>query len=451
MNTIVRLFMGEGSFKEEALRLALEYSSFYKGKIEIIPKVPVRDLKDLSIWYTPGVAAVSEAIKKDKELSFDYTCKWNTIAIITDGSRVLGLGDIGPEASMPVMEGKALIYKYLGGVDAIPLPINAYDPDKMIEVIKSLQPAFGGINLEDIASPKCFYIADRLREEMEIPIWHDDQQGTASVTLASLINSLKLTGRKLRGTKIVFFGVGSANIANAQLIIKAGADPGDFIMIDSKGILHPEREDIGELKIKNRWKYELAMKTNKERIVGDFVKAFDNADVLISASKPGPYVIKKEWISRMNKEAIVFTLANPIPEIWPWEAKDAGAYIVATGRSDFPNQVNNSLIFPSMFRGVLDVRAKAIVDDMAIVAAEELAKFAEEKGLNRDYIIPNMTEWEVYPRVACKVGEKAIKLGLARRKISTDEIYEKAVEIIKRTRKLLSSLLEAQVIPLPPS
>ncbi len=443
--------MSEESFTKEASRLALEYSLFYGGKVEIIPKVPVRDLSDLSIWYTPGVASVSEAIKNDKEFSFDYTSRWNTIAIITDGSRVLGLGDIGPEASMPVMEGKSLIYKYLGGVDAVPLPINAHEPDKIIEVIKSLQPALGGVNLEDIASPKCFYIADRLREEMEIPIWHDDQQGTAGVTLASLINSLKITGRKLRGTKILFFGVGAANIANAQLTIKAGADPGDLILIDSRGILHPERDDIDELRVKHRWKYELAMKTNRERISGDFVKAFDGADVLIAASRPGPNVIKKEWISRMNKKAIVFALANPIPEIWPWEAKDAGAYIVATGRSDFPNQVNNSLIFPSVFRGVLDVRAKAIVDDMVISAAEELAEFAEEKGLSRDHIIPNMTEWEVYPRVACRVGEKAVKLGLARRRISMDEIYKRSVEIIKRSRKLLSSLIKAQVIPLPPS
>ncbi|MGQ9469657.1 MAG: NAD(P)-dependent malic enzyme [Nitrososphaerales archaeon] len=442
--------MGE-ELSDETSRLALKYSLFYGGKIEIIPKVPVRDLNDFLMYYTPGVAAVSEAIKSDKEISFDYTCRWNTIAIITDGSRVLGLGDIGPEASMPVMEGKALIYKYLGGVDAMPLPISAYEPDGMIEVIKSLQPAFGGVNLEDIASPKCFYIADKLREEMEIPIWHDDQQGTAGVTLASLINSLKLTGRKLQGIKIVLFGVGAANIANARFIIKAGAYPGDLILIDSKGILHSERDDVDELKIKHPWKYELAIKTNKERVSGNFVKAFDGADVLISASKPGPNVIKKEWISRMSNKPIVFTLANPVPEIWPWEAKDAGAYIVATGRSDFPNQVNNSLIFPSVFRGVLDVRAKAIVDDMVIAAAEELAKYAEEKGLNRDYIIPAMTEWEVYPRVAARVGEKGIELGLARRRISKDEIYKRAVEIIKRSRKLLSSLIKAKVIPLPPS
>ncbi len=443
--------MSEASFTDEASRLALKYSLFYGGKVEMTPKVPVRDLNDFSIWYTPGVAAVSVAIKKDKELSYDYTCRWNTIAIITDGSRVLGLGDIGPEASMPVMEGKALIYKYLGGVDAIPLPINAYEPDRLIEVIKSLQPAFGGINLEDIASPKCFHIVDKLREEMKIPIWHDDQQGTAGVTLASLINSLKLTGRKLKGTRIVLFGVGAANIANAKLIMTAGADPGDLILIDSKGTLHSGREDMAELKTKHRWKYELAMKTNREGVSDDFVEAFDDADVIISASTPGPNVVKKEWITRMNDKSIVFALANPIPEIWPWEAKDAGAYIVATGRSDFPNQVNNSLIFPSVFRGVLDVRAKAIVDGMIIAAAEELAKYAEEEGLDRDYIIPTMTDWEVYPKVAATVGEKGIALGLARRRISRDEIYAKATGIIERSRKLLTSLIKAQVIPLQPS
>ncbi|MCP8304438.1 MAG: NADP-dependent malic enzyme [archaeon] len=443
--------MSEDSFTGGASRLALKYSSLYGGKIEVAPKVPIRDLKDFSIWYTPGVAAVSEAIKGNRELSFEYTCRWNTIAIITDGSRVLGLGDIGPEAAMPVMEGKALIYKYLGGVDAIPLPIDVYEPDKMIEVIKSLQPAFGGMNLEDISSPKCFYMMDKLREEMEIPIWHDDQQGTAGVILASLINSLKLTGRKLRGTKIVFFGVGAANIANARLIMEAGADPGDFILIDSKGILHSEREDMDRLLLEHPWKHDLVIKTNREKVSGDLTKAFEGSDVLIAASKPGPDVIKKEWISKMNEKAIAFTLANPIPEIWPWEAEEAGAHIVATGRSDFPNQANNSLIFPAVFRGVLDIRAKAITDDMVIAAAEELARCAEEKGLSRDYIIPTMAEWEVYPKVAAKVGEKGVELGLARKKMSKDEIYERAIEIIGRSRRLLTSLIEAKIIPLQPS
>ncbi|MCP8312199.1 MAG: NADP-dependent malic enzyme [Candidatus Methylarchaceae archaeon HK02M1] len=443
--------MSEDSFTNEASRLALKYSSIYGGKIEVAPKVPIRDLKDFSIWYTPGVAAVSEAIKSSRELSFEYTCRWNTLAIITDGSRVLGLGDIGPEAAMPVMEGKALIYKYLGGVDAIPLPIDIYEPDKMIEVIKSLQPAFGGINLEDISSPKCFYIMDKLREEMEIPIWHDDQQGTAGVILASLINSLKLTERKLRGTKIVFFGVGAANIANARLIMEAGADPGDFILIDSKGILHSEREDMDRLLLEHPWKHDLVIKTNKEKVSGNLTKAFDSSDVLIAASRPGPDVIKKEWISKMNGKAIVFTLANPIPEIWPWEAREAGAYIVATGRSDFPNQANNSLIFPAVFRGVLDIRAKAITDEIVISAAEELARCAEEKGLSRDHIIPTMAEWEVYPKVAAKVGEKGVELGLARKSMSKDEIYERAIEIIGRSRRLLKSLIEAKIIPLQPS
>ncbi|MGQ9719011.1 MAG: NAD(P)-dependent malic enzyme [Nitrososphaerales archaeon] len=438
--------MSEESFTDEASRQALEYSSFYGGKVEIVPKVPIHDLNDFSIWYTPGVAAVSEAIKSNKDLSFEYTCRWNTIAVVTDGSRVLGLGDIGPEASMPVMEGKSLIYKYLGGVNAIPLPIDVHDKDGMVEVIKSLQPAFGGISLEDIASPKCFSIMDRLREEMKIPVWHDDQQGTAGVTLASLINSLKLTGRRLRGTRIVFFGLGAANIASARLVIEAGADPGDLILIDSKGILHSEREDIDELKTENRWKYELAIKSNKEGVSGNLSIAFDDADVLIAASRPGPDVIKKEWISKMGRKAIVFALANPIPEIWPREAREAGAHIVATGRSDFPNQVNNSLMFPSVFRGVLDVRARAIFDDIIITAAKELAKFAEEKGLSRDYIIPTMAEWEVYPRVAARVGEKAIKMGLARKKLSKDELYGRATEIIRRSRKSVSLLMKAHII-----
>jgi len=440
--------MSQNSFTNGASRLALKYSLFYGGKIEVIPKVPIRDLKDFSIWYTPGVAAVSEAIKSNKDLSFEYTSRWNTIAIITDGSRVLGLGDIGPEAAMPVMEGKALIYKYLGGVDAIPLPIDISEPDKMIEVIKSLQPAFGGINLEDTSSPKCFYIMDELRKELEIPVWHDDQQGTAGVVLASLINSLKLTGRKLRGTKIVFFGVGAANIANAKLIIETGADPGDFILIDSKGITYSEREDMDKLLLEHPWKYNLVIKTNREKVSGNFTKAFDGSDVLIAASKPGPGIIKKEWISKMNKNAIVFTLANPTPEIWPWEAEEAGAHIVATGRSDFPNQANNSLIFPAVFRGVLDIRAKAITDEMVIAAAEELARCAEEKGLSRDHIIPTMAEWEVYPKVATKVAEKGVELGLARKKISKDEIYNRAIDTIRRSRELHSALIEAKIIRL---
>lgn len=413
------------------------------------PKVPVRSLEDFSIWYTPGVAEVSRRIHLDKELSFEYTGRWNTIAVVTDGSRVLGLGDIGPEASLPVMEGKALIYKYLGGVDAIPLPINVHDPDKMVEMISALAPGLGGINLEDTASPKCFYILEKLRATLDIPVWHDDQQGTAGVTLAGLLNALKLTHRRLRGSRIALFGAGAANIATARLLITAGADPGDLILVDTRGILYPEREDIDELFLKHRWKYELAIKTNRDRLKGELKVALRDADVLVAASTPGPGIIKKEWISGMHPDGIAFVLANPVPEMWPSEAVEAGAAVVATGRSDFPNQVNNSLLFPAIFRGVLDVRARTITDEMVIAAAEELAKFAEEKGLTANYIIPTMVEWEVYPRVAARVGEKAVESGVARKRLTRSEVYERASQIIRRSQRLLPVLVQANFVALP--
>lgn len=430
--------------------LAIRYSSFYEGKIEIAPKVPIKNLDDFSVWYTPGVAAVSKLIQRNRELSFDYTGRWNTVGIFTDGSRVLGLGDVGPEASLPVMEGKALLYKYLGGVDAIPLPIDAQGAERMVETIKALQPALGGVNLEDISSPKCFYLLEKLREELEIPVWHDDQQGTAGVTLAALLNALKLTDLKLSEARIVFFGAGAANIATARLLIGAGADAGALMLVDSKGILHPERDDIDQLLLKHRWKYELAIQTNRERRVGGIAEAVDGADVLIAASRPGPGLIKKELLEKMSEKAIVFALANPIPEIWPSVAKNAGAKIVATGRSDFPNQVNNSLIFPAVFRGVLDVRAKAITDEMIIVAAEELARYAQERGLHEDYILPTMVEWQVYPKVAAAVGYKAVELGLARKPLSKKELYQRAHRIIGRSKKLLKALGRAGLIRRPP-
>ena len=430
--------------------LAVRYSLFYEGKIEIAPKVPIRNLDDFSIWYTPGVAAVSKMIQRNKDLAFDYTAKWNTIGIITDGSRVLGLGDIGPEASLPVMEGKALLYKYLGGVDAIPLPINADGAEKIVETVKALQPALVGINLEDISSPKCFYLLEQLRENLDIPVWHDDQQGTAGVTLAALFNALKLVDLKLEEARIVFLGAGAANIATARLLIEAGADAGELILVDSKGILHPERDDIDELLLKHRWKYELAIETNRERRVGGIAEALEGADVLIAASRPGPNVIKKDLVRKMSKRAIIFALANPIPEIWPSVAKNAGAKIVATGRSDFPNQVNNSLIFPAVFRGVLDVRAKSITDDMVIVAAKELAAYAEEIGLHEDYIIPTMVEWEVYPRVAAAVGYRAVEAGVARKHLTKEEVYKRAHAIIQRSKELLHVLGTAGLIKRPP-
>ena len=418
---------------------AIEISSRYKGKIQMLPKVPIKSLDDFSILYTPGVAAVSKEIAKNKDLSFHYTYRWNAVAIVTDGTRVLGLGDIGPEAAMPVMEGKALLFKYLGGVDAIPLPINTKDPDKIIETVKILEPAFGGINLEDIESPKCFYILDKLRQILEIPVWHDDQQGTAGATLAGLITSLEITGKDPRNIKIVLYGAGAANIATARLLYKYGIPYENMVVIDSHGPLYKGRQDEDEMKLENPWKYELLEKTNKEG-VKTVEDAFKNADVVIAASKPGPGVIKPEWIKIMNKDPIVFALANPVPEIWPDEAKKAGARIVATGRSDLPNQINNSLVFPAVFRGALDVRAKTISDEMVIEAARELAAFAREKGLNENYIIPKMTEWEVYPRVAAAVGMKAIQQGLARVSLSYEELYSSAKAMLDNVRKLLSSL-----------
>jgi len=418
---------------------AIEISSKYKGKIQMIPKVPIKSLDDFSVLYTPGVAAVSREIAKNKELSFHYTYRWNAIAIVTDGTRVLGLGDIGPEAAMPVMEGKALIFKYLGGVDAVPLPISTKDPDKIVETVKILESAFGGINLEDIESPKCFYILDKLRQILEIPVWHDDQQGTAGATLAGLITSIEITGKDPKSMKIILYGAGAANIATARLLYKYGIPYENMIVIDSRGPLYKGRQDEDEMKLENPWKYELLEKTNKEG-AKTLEEAFKNADVLVAASKPGPGVIKPEWIKLMNKDSIVFALANPVPEIWPDEAKKAGAKIVATGRSDFPNQVNNSLIFPAVFRGALDVRAKTISDEMVIEASRELAAFAREKGLSENYIIPRMTEWEVYPRVAAAVGMKAIQQGLARISLSYDELYSSAKTMLDNTRKLLSSL-----------
>jgi len=432
----------ERDYGQEAVKL----SPYYGGKLEIVPKIPIRSLEDFAVWYTPGVASVSKAIHKETKLSFEYTSRWNTIAIITDGTRVLGLGDIGPEAAMPVMEGKAVIFKYLGGVDALPICINRKEPEKLVELVKSLEPSFGGINLEDIASPKCFYILEKLRQEMNIPVWHDDQLGTASATLAGLLNALKITNKKINKTKITLLGAGASNIATARILEKAGADPGKITLVDSKGILHPEREDIDELMLHNRWKYELALKTNREKKTGGPEEAIKETDVLIAASKPGPGVVKKEWIKKMNSDAIVFALANPTPEIWPWEAKEAGARIVATGRSDLPNQVNNSLVFPSVFRGALDVRATAITDEMIIRAAKALAECIPEEKLNEDYIIPTMNEWEVYAHVAASVADEATKQRKARINLSYDEAYARAVRIIARARKILNILMNEKII-----
>lgn len=427
---------------EEAMKL----HPFYKGKVQTALKCPVRDVNDFAIWYTPGVAAPCKAIKENIDLSYEYTNRANTIAVVSDGTRVLGLGDIGPEAGMPVMEGKALLFKYLGGVDAVAICLGTKDPDEIISAVKWLQPSFGGINLEDISQPKCFKILDTLRKEMDIPVWHDDQQGTAAVNLAGLINALKIVGKKIDEIKIVLHGSGAANICTARVLMAAGVTPGNMIVCDSKGTLHPGRTELKE-KYKEKW--ELCLKTNKDRLVGSAADAFKNADAVISLSKPGPGVIKPEWVESMAKDAIVFACANPAPEIWPWEAKQAGARIVSTGRSDFPNQVNNSLGFPAIFRGALDVQAKTISDEMCIAASKELAKCAEDAGMDEDHILPTMDRWEVYPRVATAVGLKAIEQGLARLSLTKEELYKKAESMIKESQAMTSMMMEKGFIKLP--
>ena len=393
------------------------------------------------------MAAPCRAIAGDTELAYEHTNKGNTIAVVTDGTRVLGLGDIGPEAAMPVMEGKALLFKYLGGVDAVPICLDTKDADEFIATVKLLQPSFGGINLEDIAQPKCFRILDTLRREMEIPVWHDDQQGTAAVTLAGLINALEIVGKPLAEARIAMVGAGASNQCIARLLISAGVTPGNIIMSDSQGTLHRGRT---ELKDKFVEKWEMCLKTNKDDVQGGSAEAMKGADALIALSASGPDTIKGEWIADMASDAIVFVCATPIPEIWPWEAKEAGARIVATGRSDFPNQVNNSLGFPAIFRGTLDVRAKTITDEMCIAAAYELAKTAQDQGLHDDYLIPTMDEWEVFPREATAVGMKAIEQGVARLELSRDELYEQASRIIERARGEIQLLMDKEIIPPPP-
>jgi len=431
---------------EQPSKDALRLHPYYKGKIQVLPKCRIKNFQDFGIWYTPGVAAPCKEIYADKEKVYEMTNKWNFVAVVSDGSRVLGLGNIGPEAGLPVMEGKALLYKYLGGVDAFPICLGTHEAEEIIKAVKWLQPTFGGINLEDIAHPKCFHILDTLRKEMEIPVWHDDQQGTACVTLAGLLNAVKIVGKKLYEIKVTMIGAGAANIAISRLIITAGVKPENMIVVDSRGILHKDRGDKDILMSKYKEKWHLCEITNPKGIKGDIKEAMQGADVVLSACKPGPGVIKKEWVARMADDAIIFASANPIPEIWPWEAKEAGARIVATGRSDFPNQVNNSLGFPGIFRGALDIRAIKITDEMCIEAAKELAKVAEDNGLHEDYIIPNMDQWEVFPREAVAVGSKGIEQGVARIKASTEQRFKRAEEIIRKARAEVKLLMKENFI-----
>jgi len=426
----------------------MRYHPLCLGKTEIIPKCFIRSMDDFSIWYTPGVAAPCQAIAANKEEVYDYTNKWNTVAVVSDGSRVLGLGNIGPEAALPVMEGKSLIFKYLGGVDAVPICLQTDDPDQIIQAVTWMQPSFGGINLEDIAQPKCFYILDRLRETCEIPVWHDDQQGTAAVILAGLINAVKVVGKQLTSIRIAMIGAGAAMIRTAKLLMAAGVSPEAMIMCDSQGILNDRREDVAE---GSPQKWEMCQITNTDNISGGIPEAMMGADATIALSAPGPGIIQPDWIRRMAANPIVFACANPIPEIWPWEAEAAGAAVLATGRSDFPNQINNSIGFPGIFRGVLDVRAYTITDSMCVEAAKELARFAEQKGIHARYLVPAMDELEVFPREAVAVARQAIKEGVARLNLSADEIYQRSSRIIERAHRAAEEYAKAGFVPQPES
>ena len=434
---------------KKPVQLALSMHRFFEGKVQVMPKCAIRNTDDFAIWYTPGVASPCRAIQADPDGSFELTNRWNYVAVVTDGTRVLGLGDIGPEAAMPVMEGKALLFKYLGGVDAFPICLKTKDPDEIVHVCELLEPSFGGINLEDIEKPKCFRVLEKARSRLRIPVWHDDQQGTATVILAGLINAFKIVGKKPRETLITLVGSGAANTRTAYVLIRWGVKPGNIIMVDSKGIVNPHRKDITEEE--DPWKHDLTIKTNAEGRTGKISEAFKGVDAVVAASKPGPSTIKKDWIKTMADNAVLFACANPIPEIWPWEAEAAGARIVATGRSDFPNQVNNSLGFPAIFRGVLDVKAKTVTDDMCISAAQELAKFAEERGINEKNILPRMEEWEVFPREAVACALKSIEQGVARIKPSRQELYERATAIIQNARRSTGLLMKHDLIKKSPS
>jgi malate dehydrogenase (oxaloacetate-decarboxylating) len=431
-------------------RLALEGHRFYGGKIQTVPKAGVFGFNWFNVWYTPGVSKISTTIRDDNEKSFELSNRGNLVAVVSDSTRVLGDGDVTPPGGLGVMEGKAFLMKYLGGIDAIALCVDSRnekgenDPEVIIDLVKRIQPSFGAVNLEDISQPNCYRVLDVLREECEIPVWHDDQQGTACVTLAGLLNALKIVGKELSQVKIVYFGAGAANTTCLRLNLAAGADPQKSIMFDSRGALHRGRKDI-EADPRFYRKWEICLNTNPDK-VETMEEAMKGADVLLSISTPGPGVIKPEWIKLMAPKAIVFACANPVPEIYPYEAKEAGAYIVGTGRGDFPNQINNSLGFPGILKGALLVRARKVTDNMAIAAARSLADFAEKRGINPDNITATMEEPGVFPNEAADVAQQAVKDGVARVQMTREEAYRKAKEDIDYARSLTELLVRESFI-----
>ncbi|MBS5939930.1 malic enzyme-like NAD(P)-binding protein [Clostridium sp.] len=383
---------------------SLKYHEKLRGKFQIKSNCNISNEKDLTLAYTPGVAEPCREIHKNPDAAYTYTRKWNTVAVISDGTAVLGLGDIGPLASLPVMEGKSILFKEFADVDAFPLVLNTQNVDEIVETIVRISPSLGGINLEDISAPRCFEIEKKLKEKLDIPVFHDDQHGTAIVVLAGLINALKLVNKNIENTKIVINGAGSAGTAICKLLISFGAK--NILMCDKSGIIN---KDIDNL---NPSMKELSEITNKDNIKGDLKSALVNADIFIGVSAPN--LVTKEMAETMNKDAIIFAMANPIPEIFPDVAKEAGVKIIGTGRSDFPNQVNNVLAFPGIFRGALDVRAKDINEEMKIAAANAIANSVNDTDLNYDFIIPKAFDLNVQKAVANAVKEAAIKSGVSK-------------------------------------
>lgn len=397
------------SLREEALHM----HRINKGKLESKSKIPVRNAQDLSLAYSPGVAEPCKEIYDDVNNVYEYTMKGNMVAVVSDGTAVLGLGNIGPEAALPVMEGKAVLFKSFAGVDAFPICLKTTDIDQIVQTVKLLEPTFGGVNLEDIAAPNCFEIEERLKKETNIPIFHDDQHGTAIVTVAGLVNALKLANKKMSEVKVVANGAGAAGIAIIKLLHRYGVR--DIIMCDSKGPVY-EGRSFGMNQVKD----EVAAYTNRQKVTGTLEDALSGADVFIGVSVEG--ALTKEMIQKMNEDPIVFAMANPMPEIMPDEAKSAGVRVIGTGRSDFPNQVNNVLAFPGIFRGALDVRATHINEQMKIAAVEAIASLISSDDLHEDYVIPAPFDTRVAPAVAAAVAKAAMETGVARLQVDPNEI-----------------------------
>lgn len=404
------------TLREESLRLHREN----RGKLTVQSKVPLNSARDLSLAYSPGVAEPCKEIHTDQESVYDFTMKGNLVAVVSDGTAVLGLGNIGPHAAMPVMEGKAVLFKAFAGVDAFPICIDTTEIDKIVETVKLLSPTFGGINLEDIAAPKCFIIEERLKKEVDIPVFHDDQHGTAIVTLAGLINALKVVGKKMEEIRVVANGAGAAGIAIIKLLLSVGVQ--DVIMCDSRGTIY-EGRPYGMNPIKE----SIARLTNRDRVRGSLADAIRGADVFIGVSVEG--AVTKEMVASMNRDPIIFAMANPVPEIMPEDAYAVGAKVVGTGRSDFPNQVNNVLAFPGIFRGALDVRARGINEEMKIAAARAIAELIDEDELRPDYVIPAPFDPRVAPNVAAAVAKAAMETGMARIQVDAKEIYERTMQM----------------------